>query len=169
MSSASVVVSPSLRTPFQNFGPHVRGRELAVGTPRSEEREKRRRIRALHERAIRFSVDVNACCPQRFSNVPSEVVWKQLVRAADSVSNNLIEADDALSEPDFLHKMGIALREAKESRTALSKVRLGPLDNAAGIAERRLESEATELAAIFATIIRNMRLRLVRQREQGNR
>ena len=133
----------------------------------SEETGKRQRIRALHERAIRFSADVNACCPQRFSNVPSKVVWEQLVRAADSVSNNLIEADDALSEADFLHKMGIALREAKESRAALIKVRLGPLDNAAGIAERRLESEGTELAAIFATIIRNMRLRLAMQRQQG--
>ena len=87
------------------------------------------------------------------------------MRAADSVSNNLIEADDALSEADFLHKRGIALREAKESRATLIKVRLGSLDNAALIAERRLESEATEFAAIFATIIRNMRLRLAMQRQ----
>src|SRR5262245_38197183 len=63
---------------------------------------KRKRTLALHERALRFSAGVNACCPQRFSNLPSSVVWGQLVRAADGASNNLIEADDATSEADFL-------------------------------------------------------------------
>jgi len=47
------------------------------------------------------------------------------VRAADGTSNNLIEADDASSDADFLHKMGIALREAKESRACLMKIRMG--------------------------------------------
>jgi four helix bundle protein len=121
---------------------------------------RRQRTQALHERAIRFSVDVNACCPLHFSNVPSKVVWQQLVRAADSVSNNLIEADDALSDADFLNKMGIALREAKESRVTLTKLRLGCLDHSDKIAQLGLESEAAQLAAIFAAIIRNMRLRL---------
>ena len=87
--------------------------------------EKRKRTLALQDRAIRFSVGVNACCPRRFADLPSATVWAQLVRSADSVSNNLIEADGALSEADFLNKMGIALREAKESHGALIKLRLG--------------------------------------------
>lgn len=58
---------------------------------------------------------------------------------------------------DFLTKMGIALREAKESRAALMKIRLGSLDHFRLVAERELESEAGQLAAIFAAIIRNMR------------
>ena len=130
---------------------------------------KRKRTLALHDRAIRFSVDVNACCPQRFSNVPSARVWEQLVRAADSTSNNLIEADDATSDADFLSKMGIALREVKESRAALIKLRLGNLDHFQCTAERELESEATQLAAIFATIILNMRLRLEEQAKTGKK
>jgi four helix bundle protein len=132
----------------------------------SEPTAKRKRTIALQERTVRFSVDVNARCPERFSNIPSRVVWSQLVRSADSVSNNLIEADDALSDADFLHKLGIALREAKESRTAMLKVRIGRLDNHAMLAERGLESEAAQLAAIFAAIIRNMRLRLETSRKQ---
>ncbi len=115
---------------------------------------------ALQERAIRFSVNVNACCPQYFSTLPSKIVWGQLVRAADSASNNLVEADDAVSDADFLHKMSIALREAKESRTELMKLRLGSLDNHHRTAALELESEATQLTAIFSTIIRNMRWRL---------
>ena len=131
-----------------------------------EPSSKRRRTLALHERAIRFSVNVNSCCPEHFSNVPSETVWRQLVRAADSSSNNLVEADDAVSDADFLNKMGIALREAKESGTALMKLRLGNLDHCHKTAKLELESEATQLTAIFSTIIRNMRWRIERQNEK---
>ncbi len=90
-------------------------------------------------------------------------------RSADSVSNNLIEADDATSEADFLSKMSIALREVKESRAALIKLRLGNLDHFQLTAERELESEASQLAAIFATIILNMRLRLEEERRTSRR
>lgn len=83
---------------------------------------KRKRTLALHDRALRFSAGVNACCPSQFTNLPSKVVWNQLVRAADSTSNNLIEADDATSAADFLSKMGLALREVKESRARSSSL-----------------------------------------------
>ena len=134
-----------------------------------EPSEKRQRTLTLHDRAIRFSNGVNVSCPQQFSNVPSERVWSQLVRAADSTSNNLIEADDASSDADFLNKMGIALREAKESRAALIKIRLGRLDNFHATGERDLESEAGQLAAIFSAIIRNMRFRLEEESKCGNK
>jgi len=128
---------------------------------------KRKRTLELQERAIRFSVNVNACCPEHFSSIPSKTVWGQLVRAADSASHNLVEADDAVSDADFLNKMGIALREAKESRVELMKLRLGTLDNYQKTAKLELESEATQLTAIFSTIIRNMEARLQREKEQS--
>ena len=126
---------------------------------------KRKRTLALQERALQFSYGVNECCPARFSTLPSSRVWDQLVRAGDGTSNNLIEADDASSDADFLSKMGIALREAKESRAALMKIRVGQLDHHDKVAARGLESEAGQLAAIFATIIRNMRARLDEERK----
>jgi len=127
--------------------------------------DKRKRTLALHERAIRFSTNVNACCPRYHTTLPSSRVWDQVVRAADSTSNNLIEADAASSDADFLNKLSIALREAKESRVGLLKIRVGNLDGCREIAELQLESEASQLSAIFATIILNMRLRL----EAGSR
>ena len=48
--------------------------------------------------------------------------------------------------------MGIALREAKESRAALIKIRLGNLDHFQSTTDCELESEASQRAAIFATI-----------------
>ena len=131
-----------------------------------EPSQKRKRTLALQERAIKFSVAVNACCPEHPSSLPGKTVWSQLVRAADSTSNNLVEADDAVSDSDFLNKMAIALREVKESKTELMKLRLGRLDNFDKTAKLELEAEAAELSAIFATIIRNMRMRLAREDEQ---
>ena len=130
----------------------------------AEPSEKRKRTLALHDRALRFSNGVNISCPNQFSNLPSSTVWAQLVRAADSTSNNLIEADAASSDADFLHKMSIALREAKEARAALVKIRMGNLDHFQKVAELGLESEASQLAAIFASISINMRLRLDNER-----
>ena len=125
-----------------------------------EPSDKRKRTLALHDRALRFTNAVNCSCPQYFTNKPSARAWDQLVRAAGGTSNNLIEADAASSNKDFLSKMGIALREAKESRAELAKIRMGRLDNHQVTARHDLESEAGQLAAIYATIILNMRRRL---------
>jgi four helix bundle protein len=151
------------------FGQKTLGRAFAVMNAMKEPSAKRQRTLALHDRAIRFSAAVNTCCPARFSNVPSKVVWEQLVRAADSTSNNLVEADDASSDADFLNKMSTALKEVKESRAELIKLRLGNLDRYPMTAERELESEAGQLAAIFATIIRNMKLRLEAEHRTGKK
>jgi four helix bundle protein len=125
-----------------------------------EPSDKRKRTLALHERALKFTNEVNNACPTHFSNKPSAQAWGQLVRAADGTSNNLIEADAASSDKDFLAKMGIALREAKESRAELAKIRMGHLDNHALTEQQGLEAEAGELAAIYASIIINRRRRL---------
>jgi four helix bundle protein len=101
--------------------------------------------------------------------IPSTVVWRQLVRAADSTSNNLVEAEGASSDADFISKMRIALREAKESRTCLRKLRLGQLANAQAVIDRNLEQEADELAAIFATIIIKVERRLAENVAPGRR
>jgi four helix bundle protein len=129
--------------------------------------EARRRTEALQERAIVFSTNVNQSYPTCRLAPPAETVWGQLVRAADSTSNNLVEADNGSSDPDFLNKMRLALREAKESRTCLRKIRLASMPNAARVIELGLEREADELAAIFATIIKNMERRL--EREEAER
>lgn len=128
-----------------------------------EPSEARKQVLALHQRALTFSNHINQSYPNGSINHPSRVVWDQFVRAADGTSNNLVEADGASSSADFLHKMRIALREAKESKACLSKVRMGPLANADRVRELDLEQEADELAAIFATIIMNMEKRLARE------
>ena len=62
--------------------------------------------------------------------------------------------------------MRTALREARESKTCLNKIRIGPLANATRVAELGLEQEADELCAIFSTIITNMEKRLAREKDE---
>ena len=110
----------------------------------------RQRTLDLQERALKFTTGVNLVCPRKFTNLPSATIWGQLVRAADSVSNNLVEAEDASSTADFLYKIELTLRKAKESRMCLVKLRLARLDAFAQLGI--LEDEAGQLCAIFATI-----------------
>ena len=49
-----------------------------------EPSDARKRTLALQARALKFSTGVLTACPLRFTNLPSETVWRQLVRAADS-------------------------------------------------------------------------------------
>lgn len=131
-----------------------------------EPSERRKRTLALRDRALTFSNNVNQSYPGGSMNYPSEVVWNQLVRAADSTSNNLAEAGGGISDADFLYKMRVALREAKESCICLAKIRRGPLANAPRVIELGLEQEADELSAIFSTIITRMERRI--EREKGD-
>ena len=103
-----------------------------------------------------------AACPKQTHDIASGVVWRQLVRSANSVANNLEEADEASSDADFVHKMKFALREAKESRLSLKTLRVCKL--AGGERVEDLEREAGELAAIFATIVIKVRARLAKPR-----
>ena len=126
----------------------------------------RKRTLALHDRALRFSHAINILCPKHFSDVPSCVVWNQLVRASAGASSNLIEADASSSDLDFLNTMRLALREASEAQASLTKIRMAGLDHFQQIVDRDLESEAGQLVSIFAAIIQNMRLRLEEQRKR---
>jgi len=78
---------------------------------------------------------------------------KQLVRASGSVGANYIEANESLSKRDFLMRIKICRKEAKESRYWLRLVGAG---DDATVEKDRLDllKEATELTNIFGAILR---------------
>jgi four helix bundle protein len=82
----------------------------------SPERERTLRLQA---RVFDFACNVVMKCPYSIPHVASREVWRQVVRAAPSTSYNLEEADEASGDADFIAKMKIALREAKEARRCL--------------------------------------------------
>jgi four helix bundle protein len=107
-----------------------------------------RRPRDLKDRTFQFAESVRALVkhlPRTLSNAEDV---RQLVRASGSVAANWIEADEALSKKDFLLRVKICRKEAKESRLFLRLVDAG-LTKSNAAARDMLASEARELVLIF--------------------
>jgi four helix bundle protein len=76
----------------------------------------------------------------------------QILKAGTSVGSNVEEADGASSRKDFVAKMRIALKEAKETRFRLKTCR------ASNLLDRRFDGlidESDQLVRIIATIVHN--------------
>ena len=82
--------------------------------------------RDLEERTFRFAMSVRAFVKQLPRTISNTEDVRQLVRASGSVAANWIEADEALSKKDFLMRVKICRKEAKESRLFLRLVDAGP-------------------------------------------
>jgi len=108
----------------------------------------------LEERTFRF---VPLCgirllvkiLPKTIANIED---IKQLVRASGSVGSNYIEVNEALSKKDFVMRIKICRKEAKESAYFL---RLLSETNEFGNRKEveRLFQEAIELKKIFSSIL----------------
>ncbi len=69
----------------------------------------------LGERTFAFAKEIREICrvtPKTPLNIDD---IKQLVRSSGSVGANYIEANEALSKKDFIHRIGICRKESKES------------------------------------------------------
>ncbi len=78
---------------------------------------------------------------------------KQLIRASGSVGANYIEANESLSKKDFIMRIKICRKEAKESRYWLKLI---DTEDKKELEKERelLGKEATELMNIFGAIVR---------------
>ncbi len=110
------------------------------------------RKRDLEDRTFEFAQAIRnfvKTLPRTVSNTEDV---KQLVRASGSVAVNWIEADEALSKKDFLMRVKICRKEAKESRLFLRLIDAG-LTKGNITARDALAAEARELTLIFSSII----------------
>src|SRR5437870_13499489 len=108
--------------------------------------------RDLEDRTFEFAQSVRAFVKQLPRTVSNTEDVRQLVRASGSVAANWIEADEALSKKDFLMRVKICRKEAKESRLFLRLVDTGLTKNNGTDRDARA-SEARELTLIFSSII----------------
>jgi four helix bundle protein len=107
----------------------------------------------LEERTFQFAKDVRTFVKTLPRTLANEQDIRQLVRASGSVGANYIEANESLSKKDFMMRIKISRKEAKESRYWLRLLDAGEkesLDKARG----SLIQEATELMNIFGSIVR---------------
>jgi four helix bundle protein len=108
--------------------------------------------RDLEDRTLRFAESVRAFVKPLPRTVSNTEDVRQLVRASGSVAANWIEADEALSKKDFLMRVKICRKEAKECRLFLRLIDIGL--SKANVRDRDvLIAEARELVLIFSAII----------------
>jgi four helix bundle protein len=107
----------------------------------------------LEDRTFRFAQAVRAFVRKLPGTLSDIEDVKQLVRASGSVGSNYIEANEALSKKDFVMRIKISRKEAKESRFFLRLPYTA--DKKDSEAERAaLIQEAAELTSIFGSIVR---------------
>ena len=79
----------------------------------------------LEDRTFAFAKDVREFAkhiPRTIANIEDT---KQVVRASGSVGANYIEANESLSKKDFIMRIKICRKEAKESRYWLRLIEAG--------------------------------------------
>jgi four helix bundle protein len=107
----------------------------------------------LEERTYEFAQGVRDFL-KRVPRSPENIEdAKQLIRASGSVGANYLEANGALGKRDFLMRIRIARKEAKEARLFLRLVDPGE-DPTVRKNQQHLVQEAKELASILGAILK---------------
>jgi four helix bundle protein len=109
--------------------------------------------RDLGERTFYFAAQVRSFVRSLPRTVCNSEDVKQVARSSGSVAANYIEADEALSDKDFVFRIKICRKEAKESRLWLRLLDVRDNDILEK-ARSALAQEARELMLIFNAIIR---------------
>ncbi len=105
----------------------------------------------LEERTFQFAND----CRKMMSSLKFSSAYvedgKQLIKSSGSIGANYIEANEKLGEKDFVFRLKIARKEAKESRYWLRLLKTG---NAEIKEIDKLINESEELRKILSAIIK---------------
>jgi len=107
----------------------------------------------LEERTFLFAQSVRAYCKKATHNVINIQDIKQVVRSSGSVAPNYIEANESLSKVDFVYRIKVCRKEAKETKLWLNLIDIEDKPDLEPT-KALLVSEATQLMLIFNAIIK---------------
>lgn len=107
----------------------------------------------LEDRTLEFARAVRKFVKQLPKHTANYEDGKQVIRSSGSVGANYIEANEALSKKDFIMRIKICRKEAKESRYWLRIIDTGTSKLLADKC-RKLAQESQELMNIFGAILR---------------
>jgi len=110
----------------------------------------------LEKRPLQFAKSIRLFIKSLPKTVANVEDVKQIIRASGSVGANYIEANEALSKKDFLMRIKISRKEAKESAYWLRLI-LETNDLRNSNEGQRLMQEANELKMIFSAIVEKSR------------
>ncbi|MBI3189251.1 MAG: four helix bundle protein [Ignavibacteriales bacterium] len=109
----------------------------------------------IQERTFNFGLRIIKVGDSLPSTRSGNVIGKQLIRSGTSVGANVEEAEAAYTKDDFIYKMNIALKEARETHYWLRMVKASGM-----LKPTRLDSiikEADELKKILGAIVSKAR------------
>lgn len=106
----------------------------------------------LEERTFQFAKKISLFCKKLPRTVSNIEYSKQEIRAGGSVGANYIEANEALSKKDFVMRVKICRKEAKESAYWLRLI-IETNDKIFESEGNGLMQESVELKKIFSSII----------------
>lgn len=107
----------------------------------------------LEDRTFEFAKNVRTFVRQIPKTIANIEDSKQVVRSSGSIGANYIEANESIGKKDFLMRIRICRKEAKETRYWLRLIEI--VDNPTLEKHRNeLILEATELMNIFGAILR---------------
>ena len=109
----------------------------------------------LEDRTKKFAVAIVRLVRAFPKTVDGFGIGRQVLDSSTSVAANYREANRAESRKDFIHKVGVAEKEASETQYWLEICQEAPLGDSTEV--KRLHKEAGELLAILLTIGRNSR------------
>jgi len=105
----------------------------------------------LEERTLVFAKRIILLCKSLAINIVNSKLIDQLIRSAGSIGANYREANDALGKQDFVHRLKIARKEAKETEFWLQLVlEANPMKTEVN----ELINECNQLRNILSAIIK---------------
>lgn len=108
------------------------------------------KYRELEERTFRFAKRCRDYVKKLPKTATNFEYRKQLTRSSGSQAANYIEANEALSKKDFVHRIRICRKETKESCLWLN---LAEPNDSEKSEQKLLIQEAEELRKIFSSIL----------------
>ena len=110
----------------------------------------------IQERTFEFAIRIVMLC-QYLDEKPGvkRILFNQLLRSGTSVGANIEEAQAGQSRADFLSKMSIASKEARETLYWLKLLEKAEL--IAGDRLQDLKQEADEIVRILTSIVKSTR------------
>ena len=105
----------------------------------------------LEGRTLQFAKDIRSYVKSLKKTITNMDDCRQLIRSSGSIGANYIEANEALSKKDFLMRVKIARKEAKEAEFWLRLIEVENKDH--NVTKDELTQEAKELLMILSAII----------------
>ena len=109
----------------------------------------------IKEKTLNFAIRIVKCYKYLCEDKKEFVMSKQILRSGTSIGANVRESKNAQTDPDYLTKMNIALKEADETQYWLEL-----LFRSEYITEKEYESlneDLKEIIAILVSIVKKLK------------